>query len=280
MQTNNPVIHPETKISEQAPANVAQNVPELTQKKSGKFSNLIFIIIALISLTIAGYFAYQNYQLKQQQTKNLALEIIPTQVPQPSSTPTIQPPSVAPTVDPTANWETYTNDEYNFSLKYPDNFKINNLIEKPFYTLEDPIIFGISVTQNKYVNLAQTPIIKIQLVKTDKTINQIIEQLKKQINDSQEAMSDINHMYYGSNPPEINNLEIVKTENVEATKIERYRGPGGPNAEILEYYIKSPQYIYILTASYGTKNPEDSENEILEKETLPKIFSTFNFSNL
>ena len=88
MQTNNPVIHPETKISEQAPANVAQNVPELTQKKSGKFSNLIFIIIALISLTIAGYFAYQNYQLKQQQkTKGLALEIIPTQVPQPSSTP-------------------------------------------------------------------------------------------------------------------------------------------------------------------------------------------------
>ncbi len=181
--------------------------------------------------------------------------------------------------DETADWEIYENKNYGFFLKYPNNFKVHNLIEAPFYTLEDPIAFGIVLTQDIYINLGQTPVIKVQLVQTDKTINQILDQLKTQIENAKESMTDPEHAYYGANPPKINSIEVVQTGSIEATKVERYQGPGAPNAELLEYYIKSPDYVFILTANYGTNNPDVGQEGTLEKEVLSKIISTFRFTN-
>ena len=69
-------------------------------------SLLIFILVILfLALGAAGFFAYQNYQLKQQISQV-----------QPTPTPLI---TSAPTLDPTANWKTYTSATIGASMKYP-----------------------------------------------------------------------------------------------------------------------------------------------------------------
>lgn len=291
MQTNEPISNPDQQISspqptntpapQQQPSDASSSVQESTQgKKSNKWLIIGLGILTLVVLGIAGVFAYQNYQLKKRVEKpSPNSEAIPTKALQPTPTSTISAPSPTPTTDPTADWEIYENKNYGFSLRYPDNFKVHNLIEKPFYTLEDPIAFGIVLTQDIYVNLAQTPVIKVQLVQTDKTIDQILDQLKTGIENAKEGMADPEHTYYGANPPKINSIEVVQTGSIEVTKVERYQGPGAPHAEKLEYYIKSPNYVFILTARYGTYNPDVDQDGTLEKEVLSKILSTFKFTN-
>lgn len=268
VQDNNKASTPETQSVIQKVSQSTSQINEAPKQNPWLVIGLAVLILLLLGTT--GFFAYQSYQLKQQ-----ALQKQPTSLPEATKTPEI--PSPVPTLDPTANWKIYENKNYGFSLKYPNNFKMHNLIEKPFYTLEEPIAFGIVLIQDIYANLAQTPVIKVQLVPTSKSINQILDQLRAEIENTKGNMTDPEHMYYGANPPKINNIEAVRVGSIETTKVERYQGPGAPNAEILEYYIKSPTHIFILTANYGTNNPDVGQNGTLEKETLSKIISTFQF---
>ena len=64
-------------------------------------------IFVLLSLAAVAFLYYQNQQLKSM------LATYQTQV---SPTPTAIP-------DPTANWETYTNAQYNYGLKHPTTWK-------------------------------------------------------------------------------------------------------------------------------------------------------------
>lgn len=57
--------------------------------------NIILIIIIVIIFAVGGYFIYQKLSLPKTQM---------------------------PTVDQTAGWETYTNAQYGFELKYPETF--------------------------------------------------------------------------------------------------------------------------------------------------------------
>lgn len=59
------------------------------------------IILVLVVLVVIGYFSYKNYWPK--------LQILST-------------PTPIPTVDPTANWKTYTSAKYKYSFKYPPNW--------------------------------------------------------------------------------------------------------------------------------------------------------------
>ena len=82
----------------------------------GTSKGLIFVLIILI-FALGGttaLFGYQNYQLKQE-VQNLQT-ITPTPVP--TTEPTL-PPTPTPTPDPNADWETYTNNYWSFSIKYP-----------------------------------------------------------------------------------------------------------------------------------------------------------------
>lgn len=241
--------------------------------RSGFAPLLIILIIAILG---AGIFWGYKYVSKKNAQKTITPAPYPIETPTSGSTKTPSPYPIE-TINPTVNWKTYTSTKYKFSFKYPNNFKVRNSIEKPFYSLEEPIVFGIVLTQDIYTNLGQTPAIKVQVVQTNKTINQILDQLKSGIEDTKESMSDPNNIYYGANPPKINSIETIQIENIEATKVERYQGPGAPNAEILEYYIKSPTHVFILTSNYGTNNPDVGQDGTLEKETLSKIITTFKF---
>jgi hypothetical protein len=70
------------------------------------------LLLALGGAT--GLLGYQNYQLKQQIQQ---LQTI-TPTPMPTTEPTL-PPTPTPTPDSTADWKIYTNQNYNYEVKWP-----------------------------------------------------------------------------------------------------------------------------------------------------------------
>lgn len=79
--------------------------PETLQQPKGtkSISFLILLLVLLLGLTIGGYYLYQNF-LPTTETSNTTLS------------PTVQP---TPTINPTADWETYENETYGYQISYP-----------------------------------------------------------------------------------------------------------------------------------------------------------------
>lgn len=86
-----------------------------------KKSTLFLIILTAIFFTSTLVLIYLNY-LKPQSIST----------PTPSSTPTE---SISPTPDPTADWKTYENNDYGFSIKYPANLTIESTIKEKLVRL-------------------------------------------------------------------------------------------------------------------------------------------------
>lgn len=84
----------------------------IEQPKQNNFLVILLSVLLLLSVSIAAFFAYQTQTLVKELT---LLKSSPTPV---SST--------EPTLDPTADWKTYTNTSSNYSIKYPSNWKIEN----------------------------------------------------------------------------------------------------------------------------------------------------------
>ncbi len=74
--------------------------------------NLVFLIITSISLLLSTFFIYQNWRLNQR------LDALIRSQPTPTLSPTPQMNS-DPALRDTANWKTYTNTKFGYSIKYP-----------------------------------------------------------------------------------------------------------------------------------------------------------------
>lgn len=101
------------------PIGTQTQTPPISQPKKGIpklaiFAVVVFVVLAAI---ISAVFAFKD------QLGNLVEKPTPTPAPQ------VVAPS--PTPDPTANWQTYTNSELGFSLKYPDNLQVYDSVSMP-----------------------------------------------------------------------------------------------------------------------------------------------------
>ena len=96
--------------------------PNTNPIKPASKSSLKLIIGIIIFLLLAGG-AAASFTIFKPQIVSLVTKPTPTILPTPS-------PSVIPTsrdpVSPTANWKIYENKEYGFSLKYPQNWQLDN----------------------------------------------------------------------------------------------------------------------------------------------------------
>lgn len=117
--------------------------------QKGQTQVLIVAGIVLFIAVAGGIFFLGRITAPKPQTP------VVTSSPQPSPTP--QPTS---TSDPTANWKTYTNTKYGYSLKYPQEFKLEEenyegisltYLAPGSYPLElsDGAIMGISIIRDK-----------------------------------------------------------------------------------------------------------------------------------
>ena len=107
-QTPHPVIP--TPIVVPQPVSPLQSNSNHTS--SSKFPGFLIVFLVLIILGLVGYIGY---------LKMVGNKVVPS--PSPITYATIQP-TLAPTAtpDPTADWTTYTNAKYKYSLKYPNTF--------------------------------------------------------------------------------------------------------------------------------------------------------------
>jgi hypothetical protein len=96
----------------------------LEQPKQSNFLIILLSIISIISLSIAGFFAFQNQKL----VKELKLlRIQPNPVTEATILPTIEPTiSISTTPPPTLHWKFYTNTSSNYQIKYPSDWKVIN----------------------------------------------------------------------------------------------------------------------------------------------------------
>ena len=109
------------------------------EHKKNDFIVMFLSVSLLISVFIAGFFAYRTQNLVKEITK---LRVVPT----PIATPT-------PTPDPTADWKTYTNYDYGFSFKYPTEITVKEEFlydSKSIFTKsEKPLMLYLKDSSNK-----------------------------------------------------------------------------------------------------------------------------------
>ena len=96
--------------------------PTLPLKPKTSWTILFLLILTVFSLAISGYLFWQNQKL-QQQIVQLSTQSSPSPLVFPQSS----------TEAETANWKTYTNNVFNYSLKVPNDYfvgmrdNINNI---------------------------------------------------------------------------------------------------------------------------------------------------------
>lgn len=120
-------------------------------KQKGVAPILIVLLIAVLG--IGGYFVYQNYSTKTTPTPT------PYSTPQPSSSST----------DETANWKTYENSKYGFSIKYPP--------ELTYEEKRNTVVFANLENKSKEPSYIKIDIYDTKIFKT--TLEETMKQLTK-----------------------------------------------------------------------------------------------------
>lgn len=141
MEQNNDIDNPKTNIPETAqeqtgmPQQTAVQTPEqpLTesvppQKTGKKWLVPVLIGLLVIALAVAGFFAYQNFQLKKAQTAST--QTIPTPA---SSSPT--PTTLPPNQPPQSNTSQFNYE--NFTMSYPADWTLSNIDTATDFPLKD-----------------------------------------------------------------------------------------------------------------------------------------------
>lgn len=121
MENQTPIVPPVT-----PQVAVEQPLPAGEVGKQSSFLTILLSVLLLLAVSIAGFFAYQ--------TQKLVKELQITNTPTTESTSVPVATDSATVDDPTADWKTYTNEEYGFSFKYPNNaiYKITNFTGSKF----------------------------------------------------------------------------------------------------------------------------------------------------
>ena len=182
----------------------------------------------------------------------------------------------------TEAWKVYKNEKHGFSFAYPRNFRI----VEDYYCgvsslyVENPVVFEFALIQDIYIHLAQNPVICLEVVKTDKTIKQLLDYLKEAVNKRAKLqVEDPQSPYYGWPPPEIESVETITIGDLEMTKVVHYTGPGAPLTSLLQYYVTRPGYVFVFSVNYDIRCGTGTGGDCgaTEKETLSRILSTFKF---
>lgn len=91
----------------------------------------ILSIAVSILFVLVLFLLYLNIHKSPTSTSTTTIGIVPTE-------------TVSPTTDPTADWKTYTNNNFEFSFKYPSNFSYSEKAD-PYYLISSQPLIKIDI---------------------------------------------------------------------------------------------------------------------------------------
>lgn len=216
-------------------------------------NNSLFIIIAILALGIAGFFAYQNRQLKQQ--------IIQAQ---PTPSPLITPTNAT---DPTVNWKTYSDPLNIFEVQYPNDWITSREVKnKDKYT---QVVDLAKTADSSFYNPDEIHALWIKLI--DNPGNNSLEQIIKSgvLDKNYGTLSTMFNATNTNIPPKF------MTSTMNGYHIYQPDGNWPSAFGIKTVFIKNP-----TNNSFAWLNlePYDNNNQNL-KNIFNQILFTFKFTN-
>ena len=114
LQAGWPVSSVEEAMMKAPMADASQSRPKALMSKS------LAVIFTVTAIAVAGYFAGAFYTANFQSFPLWPFEVsVPVPIFTPRPSPTAMP-------DPTADWQTYRNEEYGFEFRYPGSWEVRN----------------------------------------------------------------------------------------------------------------------------------------------------------
>ncbi len=220
-------------------------------RQKGFIPILIVIIIALAAIAGAYYFG----------TKKGNIIPTPTEAPSLVATnlPTQTTPTVKPTIDPTANWKTFTS-KYGYSVKYPQNYSV-----KTGDWTEFGQSFGIQKNDEIVIRSIEQTKPKMAGPYGDLISLKLPEANPQHLSSEQWANEKLQSTDY---PAKIVTHEVV-VNKIKSIQAYRADFPG-----ILYVFVPQNEKIYTLVHA-----PSGIESEKADyKQTFNQILSTFKFT--
>lgn len=242
----------QTPVAPEVQSTVNSEQSTVEQKTPNTFLVVLLSVLLFISVSIAGFFAYQTQKLVAEVTgyrEQLKQTLEPTTNNlQPSSTP-----------DPTADWKTYTNTKYGYSLKYPNNWVMMSIEPGPADLPLNTTSRGIVVYPSIYKSSAMARAL-VQL-ETDGPENLAYKGFDDWLN-------TMHNSFYKVESTTQEGLAGLSGETSTGT----YDGYGFP-ANIKRFALKSlnGRIYYSLTSTL--------EQNSVEAKIVDQILSTFKFTN-
>ena len=230
------------------------------KRKSAQFGFATPLIIAIVGAVII-ILAVVSYLLFFSKTTSQ-----PVASPQPTQTPARETSGFTPSqTDETANWETYTNEEYGFEVKYPQNFfALNPLVTVPVDE-ETKIIYKVNFAEDKYQDqLGDYPYINIKIITTALSPQDWFNKYStERIFDSSAPKEPVNYFYYG--------VEYKGAKKVGGLQGIQFTAKG-INFKATHTLLKGKDNIL-----FDISNISSERDEVISDNIYNQILSTFRF---
>lgn len=145
---------------------------QVSQPKNKPLVIPVLLVILLLLLCSTAFLYYQNMQLKNMLASYQTQPVV-------SPTPTAYQ-SPIPTIDPIANWKTYTGEKYGFSIKYPAGWRVVDTLDVSGSVGFGPKEIGEDVLWA--INIFDTSV---------NSINNVVDDLGKQFTDRKQITNKI-----------------------------------------------------------------------------------------
>ena len=271
MQQESPQT-PFTKTSPTPPATPEDTIPithaSLASIKPPSSNNKLIQLLSfllILALAIAGLFAFKYYQSQPNQNiDQISCTLDAKMCPDGSAVGRSGPNcefAPCPLIDPTANWQTYANDEYTF--KYPSGLQ------------SDTDAAGAGVDSIRFTYLGPTQIDSgrtetevfdgYQFVVTKVETNTTLTAQEKASQDRTNSQT---------NCPENSTISNVFPTQISGLTAYQYSATGCFSDYTTSYVVNNDN-LYSITQSHAGEPPKDQEY----KEITVQILSTFQFTN-
>ncbi len=256
---------------------------QTTEPKSYDWPKIIlaavFGFVLLAGAAYAGYWYGTESAKVEDQMSKPQLKTQDQEEPTPTPPPLFEatPTSSQPITDPTAGWKTYTNEKYGFQFRYPSDY---SLFDAPLDVQQDKDYFlsrGLSIINRIYENVGQPPSITLDMIATADSVDVFIQKRREKLAESWEEFLVEFGGYENSTPPQIVSVTDRQGSPIQTKMTEEVGFPNAPHRDSTRFYFKNNGILFVLSARYGTYNPDTGRDGTDEKDVLDNIFSTFRF---